>query len=281
MEEIFQTISWEEPHPSQKLPCESCSDADEDNWRSASPSLQPWDGSFLYPDWAQSHNQPGISSGVVPNQISNHSPSLKELTNNHSILKRNLSSVSGSERALRKKRIDQAYRERCKNHKMEMQSNVENLKDENDSLKKENTSLLKDYSLMNQTLRDQEKEIEQLRNDLLQLKREHEKQNVLVLTLSGLLADPMRLENEKLKDENASLRKNANPNCNLPQLAEENAKLRIENKVLKVQNDALCGKIISDDDKKHEQEHLDRCFSFHHYPQWLQSSFVEGRDVTG
>ncbi|KAH1123011.1 hypothetical protein J1N35_006171 [Gossypium stocksii] len=255
MEEIFQTISWEDPHPSQKFPSESCSDADEDNWRSASPSLQQWDpGSLLYPNWAQSHNQPGISSGVVPNQISNHSPSLKELTNDHSILKRNLSSVSGSERALRKKRIDQAYRERCKNHKMEMQSNVENLKEENDSLKKENTSLQKDYSLMNQTLRDQEKEIEQLRNDLLQLKREHEKQNVLVLTLSGLLADPMRLENEKLKDENASLRKNANPNCNLPQLAEENAKLRIENKVLKVQNDALCGKIISDDDKKREQE---------------------------
>ncbi|PPD90485.1 hypothetical protein GOBAR_DD12579 [Gossypium barbadense] len=198
MEEIFQTISWEEPHPSQKLPCESCSDADEDviksegffsqNWRSASPSLQPWDGSFLYPDWAQSHNQPGISSGVVPNQISNHSPSLKELTNNHSILKRNLSSVSGSERALRKKRIDQAYRERCK------------------------------------------------------------------VSLSSHLISFLLLENEKLKDENASLRKNANPNCNLPQLAEENAKLRIENKVLKVQNDALCGKIISDDDKKHEQE---------------------------
>ncbi|XP_017623025.1 uncharacterized protein LOC108467066 isoform X2 [Gossypium arboreum] len=256
MDEFFQAISWGEPHPSQKLPSESCSDADEDNWRSASPSLQPWDpGSLLYSNWAQSHNQPGISSGgVVPNQISNHSPSLKELTNNHSILKRNLSSVSGSERALRKKRIDQAYRERCKNHKMEMQSNVENLKEENDSLKKENTSLLKDYSLMNRTLRDQEKEIEQLRNDLLQLKREHEKQNVLVLTLSGFLADQMRLENEKLKDENASLRKNANPNCNLPQLAEENAKLRIENKVLKVQNDALCGKIISDDDKKREQE---------------------------
>ncbi|XP_017976195.1 PREDICTED: uncharacterized protein LOC18594951 isoform X5 [Theobroma cacao] len=67
------------------------------------------------------------------------------------------------------------------------------------------------------------------------------------------VADPLRLENEKLKDENASLRKNANLN-NLSLLEAENARLRIENKVLKVQNDALCGKIISDNDKKCEQE---------------------------
>ncbi|KAK8705381.1 hypothetical protein V6N13_048984 [Hibiscus sabdariffa] len=62
----------------------------------------------------------------------------------------------------------------------------------------------------------------------------------------------MRLENEKLKDENASLRKNEDLNSVLPQLAEENLKLRNENKVLRVQNDALCGKIISDNDKKSE-----------------------------
>lgn len=60
----------------------------------------------------------------------------------------------------------------------------------------------------------------------------------------------MRLENEKLKDENSSLRKNVNSNS-LQLLAEENAKLKIENKVLKVQNDALCGKIISDNENKH------------------------------
>ncbi|XP_022746111.1 uncharacterized protein LOC111296210 isoform X4 [Durio zibethinus] len=66
-------------------------------------------------------------------------------------------------------------------------------------------------------------------------------------------ADPVQLENEKLKDENASLRKYANLNGYLPLLAEENANLKIENKVLKVQNDALCGKIISENDKKCEQ----------------------------
>lgn len=65
----------------------------------------------------------------------------------------------------------------------------------------------------------------------------------------------MRLENMKLKDVNAALRKNADLNSNLTQLVEETAKLRSENEVLKVQNDALCGKIISGSEKKHEQEH--------------------------
>ncbi|KAL4311180.1 hypothetical protein GQ457_01G012960 [Hibiscus cannabinus] len=263
MEDIFPTISWgvSESHHSQKRPIESCSDDDEEDWRSTSPSLQDWDpGSLMYPSWVQGQNQPAIRSGVVPSQISNvntpqtfQSPDISTA----SVLKRNFSSLSGSERAQRKRKIDQAYRERCRNIKMEMQLNMENLKGENDSLKIENESLKDANSLMNQTLRDQEKEIEQLRSDLLQIKREYEKQNVLVQTLSGLLADPMRLENEKLKDENASLRKNANLNSNLPQLVEENAKLRIENKVLKVQNDALCGKIIIDSGKKLEENDRD------------------------
>ncbi|XWS65358.1 hypothetical protein CRYUN_Cryun05aG0105900 [Craigia yunnanensis] len=157
------------------------------------------------------------------------------------------------ERAQRKRKNDQAYRERCKKAKEDMQSNLGMLTGENKSLKKENESLKRDNALMNETLRNQLKEIDQLRSDLFQLKREHEKQNVLVQTLSAFLADPVLLENEKLKDENASLKKNTNLN-NLALLAEENAKLRSENKVLKVQNDALCGKIISDNDKKHEQE---------------------------
>ncbi|GMJ02379.1 hypothetical protein HRI_003907100 [Hibiscus trionum] len=257
MEDMFPW-GMNDSHHSQKRPIESCSDDDEEDWRSTSPSLPVWDpGSLLYPSWVQGQNQPAISIGVVPSQISNVStpqPFPSPDISTGSVLKRNLSSLSGSERAQRKRKNDQAYRERCRILKMEMQSNMENLKGENDSLKIENESLKDANSLMNQTLRDQEKEIEQLRSDLLQIKREYEKQNVLVQTLSGLLADPMRLENEKLKDENASLRKNANLNSNLPQLAEENAKLRIENKVLKVQNDALCGKIIIEHGKKREQD---------------------------
>ncbi|KAE8731222.1 RNA-directed DNA polymerase [Hibiscus syriacus] len=262
MEDMFQTITWglNEPRHSQKRPTESYSEDGEEDCKSASTSLQEWDHIFsqMYPpNWVRGQNQPAISSGVVPSQISNvsspqtfQSPDIST----GSVLKRNVSSLHGSERAQRKRKIDQAYRARCKNLKMEMQLNMENLKGENDSLMKENESLKDANSLMNQTLKDQEKEIEQLKSDLLQIKCEYEKQNVLVQTLSGLLADPMSLENKKLKDENASLRKNANLNNNLPQLAEENAKLRTENKVLKVQNDALCGKIISDHEKKCKQD---------------------------
>ncbi|XP_022765994.1 uncharacterized protein LOC111310884 isoform X2 [Durio zibethinus] len=198
----------------------------------------------------QSNNQPGISGGAVPNQISNVSTlqaSQSPNISNGSLLERN-------ERTQRKRKNDREYRERCKNRKVETESNLKNLGGENESLKKQNESLRKDNLLMNQTLRDQKEEIDQLRSDLCPLKRKHERQNVLAQTLSELLADPVRLENEKLKDETASLKKNANLNGYLAQLSEENARLRIENKVLKVQNDALCGKIISDNDKKREQE---------------------------
>ena len=58
---------------------------------------------------------------------------------------------------------------------------------ENGSLKKENESLKMDNALMHQTLSNQAKEIDRLRNDLFQLKSEYEKQNVLLQTLSGLL----------------------------------------------------------------------------------------------
>lgn len=210
----------------------------------------------MYPNLPRTDNRSGISSGVVANQTNVSTAQVSQLPNfsNASILKRNSSSLSESERALKKKKIDQAYRERCKKSKEAMQGRLETLTRENVYLKKENESLKTDNDWMHRTLSDQAKEIDRLRNDLLRLKSEYEKQNVLVQTLSGILSDPAQLENEKLKYENASLRKNANLNSDFPLLAEENAKLKIENKVLKVQNDALCGKIISENEKKQEQE---------------------------
>lgn len=71
--------------------------------------------------------------------------------------------------------------------KVEMESNLEVLRGENNTLKKENERLKKDNAVMDQTLKDQAKEIDQLKNNLSQLKREYGKQNVLVQTLSGLL----------------------------------------------------------------------------------------------
>ncbi|XVF40947.1 hypothetical protein PTKIN_Ptkin01aG0241900 [Pterospermum kingtungense] len=214
MEEYLEGfLLTDHPLHSRKRSTDTSSAADDDNWRPGSHTAQPWE-TTLIPWFQQSNNQPGngINNGVVPNQTNVSLVSQSPNIPSSSVLKRNYSSLSENDRAERKRLIDQAYRKRLKRNKEEMHLNLGTLK----------------------------------------LKREHEKQNVLVQTLSRLLADPVRLENEKLKDENASLRKNVNLN-NLALLAEENAKLRIENKVLQVQNDALCGKIISDNENKHEQ----------------------------
>ncbi|XVF40948.1 hypothetical protein PTKIN_Ptkin01aG0241900 [Pterospermum kingtungense] len=254
MEEYLEGfLLTDHPLHSRKRSTDTSSAADDDNWRPGSHTAQPWE-TTLIPWFQQSNNQPGngINNGVVPNQTNVSLVSQSPNIPSSSVLKRNYSSLSENDRAERKRLIDQAYRKRLKRNKEEMHLNLGTLKVENESLKEENESLKSDNALMNETLTNQTKEIDRLRSDLFQLKREHEKQNVLVQTLSRLLADPVRLENEKLKDENASLRKNVNLN-NLALLAEENAKLRIENKVLQVQNDALCGKIISDNENKHEQ----------------------------
>ncbi|XVE61044.1 hypothetical protein DITRI_Ditri06bG0008800 [Diplodiscus trichospermus] len=210
-------------------------------------------GSILYQNWSQNNNQPGTSGGVVPNltNVSTAQASPHPNTSKASPVKRSVSCLSEADRE-RKRKKDKDYRERVKKNKEDMELKLEMLTEENESLKKENESLKGDHALMHQTLRDKAKEMDGLRNDLFQLKSELGKQNVLVQTLSSLLADPVQLENERLKDENALLRENANLSRNMTLLAEENAKLKIENKVLMVQNDALCGKIISDDGKKRE-----------------------------
>ncbi|XVE61057.1 hypothetical protein DITRI_Ditri06bG0009400 [Diplodiscus trichospermus] len=235
-------------------PSETFSVDGEHVWKSTSHGLQVWDpGSLPYPNWPQSNNQPGTSSEVVPKQtnVSTAQPSPHPNTSKASRLKRNESTLSESDRE-KKRRTDQAYRAREKKKKQDMQQNLGMLTEENEYLKKENESLKKNDSLMRQTLRNQEEEIHRLRNGLFQLKSESEKQNALVQTLSEFLADPLRLEIEKLRDENALLRMNASISSDIALLVDEVAKLKTENKVLKVQNDALCGKIISDNGKKRE-----------------------------
>ncbi|GMI97681.1 hypothetical protein HRI_003437400 [Hibiscus trionum] len=211
-------------------------------------NLQGWNhGASIY-----TQNHPGESSGVTLNQISGGTVQASRSPNTSSarVLKKSQSSLSATDRNERKRQIDHAYRQRVKNDKVQMQSNLGNLTRENYALKEENQSLKEDNASMNQTLTKQVAMIDQLRNDLLQLKQDHGKQNVLLETLTQYLADPLRIENETLKAENVSLKNSANLKGNVSQLLEENAKLKLENKVLKVQNDALCGKIISDNEKK-------------------------------
>ncbi|XVE90991.1 hypothetical protein DITRI_Ditri20bG0120000 [Diplodiscus trichospermus] len=68
-----------------------------------------------------------------------------------------------------------------------MKLKVEVLNKEMESLKKESESVKRDRALMDQTLRDKEKEIDQLRKDLLWHKNGLEKLNDLANKLSGLL----------------------------------------------------------------------------------------------
>ncbi|XVE61054.1 hypothetical protein DITRI_Ditri06bG0009200 [Diplodiscus trichospermus] len=140
-------------------------------------------GPAVYPNWTQSGNQPGTSNAVVPNQtnVSTAQASPHPNTSKASLLKRNVSSVSEADRE-RKRKIDQAYRERCKKRREETEQKLEILTDKNESLEKENESLKKDNASMHQTLREQGKEINRLKNDLLQLKSDYEKYNVLVQT---------------------------------------------------------------------------------------------------
>ncbi|KAK8595659.1 hypothetical protein V6N13_000359 [Hibiscus sabdariffa] len=193
-------------------------------------SLQGWNQA---PSIYQ-QNHPGASSGITLNQTNGSTVQASQSPNTASsarVLKKSQSSLSVPDRNERKRQIDKDYRERVKNNKMQMQLDFLNLTRENDSLKEENQSLKEDNASINQTLTKQAAMIDELRGDLLQLKRDHDKQDVLLETLTQYLADPLRIENETLKAENASLRKSANLNGNVPQLLEEIAKLKLENKL--------------------------------------------------
>lgn len=154
------------------------------------------------------------------------------------------------DRAAKKKEIDRAYRERLKQGKMQMKTKLETLNDENQDLKNENEKLKHENVSMNDVLKSQEREIDQLKTSLYKMKLEYEKQFSLVQKFSQLLAFPdLQLENQRLVFENSQLRQTANMNEKISQLIEENGMLELENRVLKVQTNAMCGKLINDDER--------------------------------
>ncbi|GLT98881.1 hypothetical protein SLE2022_163560 [Rubroshorea leprosula] len=168
------------------------------------------------------------------------------------------SSDTSQSRVERKRLKDKAYRERLKKGKIEMTYNMETLTEENVQLKNENGNLKTENTHMNKVLRSQSKEIDQLKNDLDQLKHEYKKQNALVQTLSDILASSdLREEHQKLQNENDLLRRSMGMDGQRLQLIEENVKLKHENRVLKVQVDALCEKLITENSRNHEQASSD------------------------
>ncbi|XWS27531.1 hypothetical protein CRYUN_Cryun26dG0123300 [Craigia yunnanensis] len=160
----------------------------------------------------------------------------------------NAPKIVADDKVARKTQRDREYRARCKKGRMQMKDNLVALGGENELLKTENESLKRENALVNQTLESQAEEMEQLGNDMNHMKFEHDKQNILVQILSSeLLANPdLRLENQMLKDENDKLRKKVEIDDDSSLLTEDNRNLKFENMVLRVQIDALCGKIAND-----------------------------------
>ncbi|GLT52398.1 hypothetical protein SLA2020_257450 [Shorea laevis] len=160
-----------------------------------------------------------------------------------------LSSLEGDQdRLARKRKIDREYRVRCKEKENQMRCNLGTLEKENRQLQQENEFLKTNNGLVNQLLQTQSKELDQRRNEIEKLKLENRKQIVLVHTLSDLLVSSSNLRNkhQHLLTENLALRQNWSMNADILQIVEENARLRLENRILDAQNKALCGKIVSD-----------------------------------
>ncbi|GLU08622.1 hypothetical protein SLE2022_255240 [Rubroshorea leprosula] len=152
------------------------------------------------------------------------------------------------DRLVRKRKNDREYRVRCKEKENRMRCNLETLEKENRELQHENDSLKTENGLVNLMLQTQSKELDQLRNEIENFKLEIRKQTVLVHTVSDLLVSSSDLQNEhqQLLTENLVLRQNWSMNADMLQIVEENARLRLENRIVDAQNKALCGKIVSD-----------------------------------
>ncbi|XP_022718130.1 uncharacterized protein LOC111276647 isoform X1 [Durio zibethinus] len=153
-------------------------------------------------------------------------------------------------KAENKRKIDKAYRERCKMKKLQMEQDMVTFVEENKRLKIENESLKEKNASMNQILQSRRKELNEVKNIVENLKFENKKQNALAQILSDLLVNPdMCQENQKLKDENAQLTEMVKLSDEQLKIVKENGKLHHENMLLKVQIDALCGKIVHQNSK--------------------------------
>lgn len=159
----------------------------------------------------------------------------------------------------KKRKIDRAYRERCKRNKIETERNLELLRKENDRLKGENASFKTEAVRTRQTLQSQEQEMKRLRKTIVLLKEKHDKQNTVVEVLSKRLAGAndtdLQRENTQLKSKIVLLRSQVNDQNNLDklQLQEKNAQLEHDKSSLEVIVQALCEKI--NNEKGHEGDH--------------------------
>ncbi|XWS10632.1 hypothetical protein CRYUN_Cryun38cG0013100 [Craigia yunnanensis] len=167
-----------------------------------------------------------------------------------SMTKASIVSNAALEKSERKRKIDKAYRERCKMKKQKMTQNIVTLREENEHLKIEHESLKQNNACMTQMLQSQRGELNEYKSRLCNLKLKNEKQKAIVQILSDLVVDrDFCHENQKFKNEDDQSREIVKLSHKPLKLVEENGKLQHDNLVLKVKIDALCGKIVDENSK--------------------------------
>ncbi|KAF9686046.1 hypothetical protein SADUNF_Sadunf03G0117600 [Salix dunnii] len=154
----------------------------------------------------------------------------------------------------RKKEADRAYRQRCREKKIQNEENLCVLTEENNKLKRENGHIKKEEARLKEVVQTQNGFMKLLQNNLSQLKTQLDKQITLVDVLSKQLAmckdTDRRREVERLIEENDLLHRKINnrDSFNVIQLEAKNTKLEQEKKSLQMIIDALCMKINQDND---------------------------------
>ncbi|XP_038688488.1 uncharacterized protein LOC119987645 [Tripterygium wilfordii] len=158
----------------------------------------------------------------------------------------------------RKKEIDKRYREKCKESKKNMEWQLDQLGGENTNLHNENMNLMMEKESINNSLQSAEIETKDLKMEIRKLKTNMTNQQVFVDSFLKKFEDDVsnnenhQLEIKKLQNEIMILRQTNWDDwlMNKAQLVQDIGNLEHENKVLRIQVDALCEKIHNDLDTK-------------------------------
>ncbi|KAG5249552.1 coiled-coil domain-containing protein [Salix suchowensis] len=209
-------------------------------WGMIPETLSPPDGGLN--TWLFMEPSPSASAELVSNQF----PKTTDANLNTQV------SGATSTGATSTGLLDKAYRERCKELKMNTEIKMDELAKENDRLRRENDSLKKEQGQLVQTLQHQKDEMTQPEKEFGKLQDHLNSRNMVVELLlkqsTGSNNKDLQLENAQLKHYfNQLKREISNPeNINVIQLEAEIEHLENKMHSMQVIIDALCEKIYDD-----------------------------------
>ncbi|XP_038710071.1 uncharacterized protein LOC120004829 isoform X2 [Tripterygium wilfordii] len=197
--------------------------------------------------------QPGVGNGVEQwielepqHLVGEPGPS------QYSMIPYNGGKVNGTaDQDEKKKMKDRNYRERCKEEKRQMEIDLRRLAGENSHLKSVNKEMKKEKDSMNQNLQSAGAEINKLKSEFCKLKGYIGHQHILVEAFSQKIFSSNHVHEQikMLRDEIARLSANVSSNKQMlekKELLDKILHLQYQNKVLKVQVQALCEKISNE-----------------------------------